>query len=283
MTALDKDTPTPEVKATDYEYSVAANVRIYGGAIIVLEAGYAKPGYEATGLKIVGVAKKGANNLGGAAGAKKVVVQLPISEFGGQRLFKFKNGDTIVQADVGKTCFILDDQTVVKGGTGRSAAGRITRVETDGVWVAVEIAESAADVAAVAADLAALTAADIPIVDAGTLYTATNVETALAEVRTLADEIEAAAPGMQAVNATLSSGTITISSGITVAANSEVVPLLIGALSGTTNFGSLGELKTSRVVGGPGVGTVVIQAYGDDGALDSDAAGAIRVVILTPF
>lgn len=88
---------------------------------------------------------------------------------------------------------------------------------------------------------------------------------------------------MQAVNATLASGTVTINTGIAVAANSEVVPLLIGALSGTTNLAGVGELKSSRVAGAPGVGTVVIQAYGDDGALDSDAAGAIRVLIFTPI
>lgn len=106
----------------------------------------------------------------------------------------------------------------------------------------------------------------------------TDVEGALAEIYPLVH----AAPAMQAVDATLATGTITINSGIVVAADSEVIPVLIGALSGSTNFGSLGELKASRVVGGDGVGTVVIQAYGADGALDADAAGAIRVVILTP-
>lgn len=90
------------------------------------------------------------------------------------------------------------------------------------------------------------------------------------------------APAMQAVDATLASGTISIGTGITVATTSEVIPLLIGAITGSTNFGSLGELKSSRVAGGPGTGTVVIQAYGANGALDGDAAGAIRVLILTP-
>lgn len=90
------------------------------------------------------------------------------------------------------------------------------------------------------------------------------------------------APSMQAVDATLALGTITISTGITVASDSEVIPLQIGAITGSTNFGSLRELKASRVNGAPGVGTVVIQAVGNDGALDADAAGAIRVLILTP-
>lgn len=92
----------------------------------------------------------------------------------------------------------------------------------------------------------------------------------------------AGAPIMQAVNATLAAGTVTISSGLTIAANSEVLPLQIGAIAGSTNFGSLRELKASRVVGAPGTGAVVIQAVGNDGALDVDAAGAIRVLVLTP-
>lgn len=90
------------------------------------------------------------------------------------------------------------------------------------------------------------------------------------------------APAMQAVDATLASGTITINSGITVASTSEVIPVLIGPITGSTNFAWVGELKSSRVNGAPGVGVVVVQAYGTDGALDADAAGAIRVIILTP-
>lgn len=90
-------------------------------------------------------------------------------------------------------------------------------------------------------------------------------------------------PYMQAVDATLASGTVTINTNIVVASTSEVIPLVIGAITGSTNFASLGELKASRVNGAAGVGTVVIQAYTTSGALDSDAAGAIRVVILTPL
>ncbi len=92
-----------------------------------------------------------------------------------------------------------------------------------------------------------------------------------------------AAPAMQAVDATLASGTVTINSGVTLAADSEVIPHLIGDITGTTNFGGLRELKASRVNGAPGVGTVVIEAVTTTpNAVDADAAGAIRVVILTP-
>lgn len=85
-------------------------------------------------------------------------------------------------------------------------------------------------------------------------------------------------PAMQAVNATLVNGTVTINSGIVVAATSEVIAFPKGAITGSTNFGCVQELIASRSV----PGTIVIQAVGNDGAIDADAAGAVRVVILTP-
>lgn len=90
------------------------------------------------------------------------------------------------------------------------------------------------------------------------------------------------APSMQAVAATLASGTATINTGIVVASNSEVVPILIGAITGSTNFASLRELKSSRVNGAAGTGSITIDAVGADGAKDADAAGAIRVLIFAP-
>jgi hypothetical protein len=95
-----------------------------------------------------------------------------------------------------------------------------------------------------------------------------------------------AAPAFQAVAAgAMVSGTLTISTGIVIADNSEVIPVLRGAVTGSTNFGSLRELVSSRVAGAAGVGTVVIEAVGADGAKDADAAiasGLVHVIILTP-
>lgn len=87
---------------------------------------------------------------------------------------------------------------------------------------------------------------------------------------------------IQAGDATLASGTVTVNTGITVTTSSEVIPVGIGPLSGTTNLAGLYELKASRVAGGAGVGTIVLRAMGDDGAIDADAAGAIRYVIIEP-
>ena len=43
----------------------------------------------------------------------------------------------MTQADLGKSCYIVDDQTVAKtsGGATRSLAGKVVGVDVDGVWV----------------------------------------------------------------------------------------------------------------------------------------------------
>lgn len=157
------------------------------------------------------------------------------------------------------------DQLVVDSGTGKvwrfdadSSAGASSTVlvpdEGTGRWVDTNTGEGEA--------LAAAEAAQATADDA----------LALGE----------AAPAMQAVAATLVSGTIEITEGIVVAANSEVQPILIGNITGSTNFATLRERKASRVNGADGVGAITVDAVGSDGLLDSDAAGAIRVLIFTP-
>lgn len=93
-----------------------------------------------------------------------------------------------------------------------------------------------------------------------------------------------AAPAYQAVAAgAMSSGTLTISTNIVVATTSEVIPILRGAVTGSTDFASLRELASSRVAGAAGVGSITIEAVGADGAKDADAAiasGLVHVVIL---
>lgn len=86
----------------------------------------------------------------------------------------------------------------------------------------------------------------------------------------------------QVTTGTLVAGTATINTVITVAANSEVVAYPDGAIAGSTNFGCLQELRASRAAGGPGVGTIVIQAVGNDGLIDADATGAFHALIFTP-
>src|SRR4051812_14656611 len=89
---------------------VKAATRVYQGALVVVDAGYAAPGRTATGLVAAGVAlEAGADNTTGAAGAINLKVR--------RGVFKFNNsaaGDLIVQADLLKNAYIVDDNTVAK-------------------------------------------------------------------------------------------------------------------------------------------------------------------------
>lgn len=112
---------------------VAASVKIFAGSLVAANAtGYATPGAVATTLTYLGRAEEYVDNSAGAAGAKTVQVRR-------RKAFKFKNAaaDLIVQADLGKVCYIYDDETVAKtnGASTRSAAGTVVGIDTDGVWV----------------------------------------------------------------------------------------------------------------------------------------------------
>ncbi len=131
--ALAADRNTPMKDGELISVPVATNVKIYAGALVAANAtGYATPGAVATTLTYLGRAEEQVDNTGGADAAKKVLVRR-------NKAFKFKNtaADLVTQADLGKTCYIVDDETVAKtnGTSTRSAAGQVVGVETDGVWV----------------------------------------------------------------------------------------------------------------------------------------------------
>jgi hypothetical protein len=125
----------------DLELPQAATKIIYEGALVVLNSsGYAEPGTAATGKIAAGVAHfvvnaDSQNSTGFADGALKLRVR--------QGAFWFKNsssGDAIAQSEVGKYCWIVDDETVAKtsNSAARSKAGIVLAVDsTMGVLVAV--------------------------------------------------------------------------------------------------------------------------------------------------
>jgi len=114
---------------------IKANTKVLLGALVVLDKGFIAPGAAGVGLIAAGIAEETIDNVGGLDGAVLVPIRQGTFEF-----FNSGGGDLITQADVGKDCFIIDDQTVAKtDGTGaRSRAGKIMRVEPDGmVWVQI--------------------------------------------------------------------------------------------------------------------------------------------------
>jgi hypothetical protein len=101
--------------------------------VALTAAGYAQGGATATTLKAAGVANETADNTAGASGDIKVTVRRD----GWFRFANSASGDLITIADIGNSCYIVDNQTVAKtdGGTTRSVAGKIRDVDAQGVWI----------------------------------------------------------------------------------------------------------------------------------------------------
>lgn len=132
---LSKDRMTAERRDPTFRVlPVADDAVIYAGGLVVLNAGLAEPGFVGLGLVAVGRAEEPVDNTNGGDGAKRVKVKAGT--------FRFDNGtgaDTITNADIGKTAYILDDHTVARtdGAGTRSPAGRIWDGDAQGVWVII--------------------------------------------------------------------------------------------------------------------------------------------------
>lgn len=137
MTALAADRDTPRAEGAVNVYPVAAAKTIFAGALVCLSAtGYATPGAVATTLIAVGRADEHVDNSAGADGDLTVRVRTGV--------FRFANsaaGDLIGITEIGKDCYVVDDQTVAKtsGTNTRSIAGKVIQVDDLGVWVRVGI------------------------------------------------------------------------------------------------------------------------------------------------
>jgi hypothetical protein len=138
MAALTAERNTPRLGAdvNPYDFPIAANVKIFAGAMVAIDATNkrALPARATATDKVVGCARETYDNTGGARAAFRIRV------FSG--VFRFNNsssGDAITQADVGGTCYVVDDQTVAKtdNSSARPAAGKIMDVDSIGVWVQV--------------------------------------------------------------------------------------------------------------------------------------------------
>lgn len=132
MPALTADRATAERKGDEFSYDAAA-VECFAGGIAMLNAsGNVTPGATATGQICVGMFAEHVDNSGGSAAAVKAKVKSGVFRFGNSG-----SADAITKANIGDTCYIVDDQTVAltNGTNTRSAAGTIVDVDSVGVWV----------------------------------------------------------------------------------------------------------------------------------------------------
>ena len=133
MAALTAPRDTPQKAVGDRDLPVAATTRIFAGAIVQLNAaGYAVPASATIANVTLGRAERTADNLAGAAGDVTVKVR--------SGRFRFANssaGDLIGRTEIGKTVYVVDDQTVAKTNASgvRPAAGTCFDVDALGVWV----------------------------------------------------------------------------------------------------------------------------------------------------
>ena len=130
MVALTQDRNTDRRSALLVNHPAGATAKIFAGALVVLNAsGYAVPGSTATTLTAVGRANEQVDNSSGADGDQTVEVE--------RGVFQYANDGSINRTHIGKTLYIVDDQTLsATDGTGtRSAAGKCIDVDADGVWV----------------------------------------------------------------------------------------------------------------------------------------------------
>jgi hypothetical protein len=132
---------------------VAAATKIFqGGLGAVDSAGRAVPAADTAGLRVIGRAESDADNTTGAAGDISVNLKR------GTYLFANSATAAVDADDVGKICFVEDDETVAETSTHKVKAGRVVEVSSEGVWVDTTEAHHvpAADTITGAADLAAL-------------------------------------------------------------------------------------------------------------------------------
>lgn len=112
-------------------FPVKAGQVIKEGMIVAIKEGYAIPGAKTTGATTVGVALEPVDNSAGTDGEAVIKVK--------RGAFKVLNStdNPVTQADVFKTAYFVDANTVTATGTGSSAVGKILSLDGDDVIVEI--------------------------------------------------------------------------------------------------------------------------------------------------
>lgn len=142
--ALNQGRKVQERGARQHGHPVLAGAVIHAGALVVLAAGWAAPGRTGVGadnaakaadaatLQVVGIAEESV--IGGAANG-----DVRVKTRAGCFLFNNLSTDAVTRADIGKPCFVVDDETVARTSPNntRARAGIVDDLEDAGVWVRI--------------------------------------------------------------------------------------------------------------------------------------------------
>lgn len=134
MAAITKDTGRDRAGALQPTSPIAGPLKggviIPQGAVIDRDAsGYLTNGATNTTAQTMGVAAKRYDTTGLSDGAVNGEADLGV--------FRFANTDSFTIADVGKTAYLVDNNTVARtdGSGARHAAGKVYAVDAEGVWI----------------------------------------------------------------------------------------------------------------------------------------------------
>lgn len=131
------------VVALAFAIGLAASTHVYQGSLVAVnQSGYLVPASADASLHVVGVAEEEVDNSSGAAGALTCAPR--------KGVFYLSNSattDAVSDADIGRPCYVVDDNTVARTSNGgaRPAAGIVAGVDSFGVAVEVGLRPANAD------------------------------------------------------------------------------------------------------------------------------------------
>lgn len=124
--ALTQDTPRERRTGDLISIPLAAGEEVFAGSLVVQIGGYGYAGKAGAG-SVVGVARGHYSNADGAGGDINAECERGIY------LFAMSGA---AASDIGKTCYVADDNSVTLTATGNIEAGKIFSVHSDTqVWV----------------------------------------------------------------------------------------------------------------------------------------------------
>lgn len=128
--ALTAERDTPQRTGARYGFVQGSNVIYAGSMVAVWSNDLAQAAADTASLKVIGRAAKTQDNTG----ANYLSTRTIEVEAG---IFRWENGPTFTDANVGDLAYVSDDQTVTSAGnvTYDVVAGVIVDVDDDGVWV----------------------------------------------------------------------------------------------------------------------------------------------------
>ena len=121
---------TPELVPGNRTWLTQGSNVIYAGSIVCVDSnGLACAAADAAGYSVVGRAESYQDNTGANYLATRTLIVR-------RGVFRWGNGDTITDAQIGGLVYVTDDQTVQQGASSHNIiAGVVCKVETTGVWV----------------------------------------------------------------------------------------------------------------------------------------------------